>query len=211
MITKLNEKEKPEWERVYGEARQLLSVERSSKIATEHIKGLRNQRVNSIKAIPIETKESNFIVRDDNGEFYFDATLMSTRTNNDGISFDIGLLNKWADYINANGILGDVDHDLFNSMVREGHSEQEILDFMKNKPGISKAVKAYIKNGALKIRAWIDKRYKNVLEKAKGLSLESIVSKTDSDNPNHVLDGDLFGFTFNVNSNPASEDAKIDE
>lgn len=207
----LNEEEAQTFNEVYGEARQFLSVDKSVGLAFEEVEKQRLTRINSLTPARLEVGGSDFVVRDAEGNYYFDATLMSTAPNVDGLFFDESLLKKWADFINEKGILGDVDHDLYKQMVNAGYDDKRIVSFMKDKPGIAKAVKAFFEDGALRIRAWIDKRYKNILGKSKGLSLETMVTKTNPDNDFHILDGDLYGFTFNVDTTPASLDAKIDK
>ena len=56
------------------------------------------------------------------------------------------------------------------------------------------------------VRAIIDKRYKKIIEKANGVSLEAIVSRDANGN---VTDGDLLGFTFAVNQRPVNPRAVI--
>jgi len=95
--------------------------------------------------------------------------------------------------------LGDVDHKEFESLVQAMYSEDEVKERIKEKPSIAKAVKAVFDNGALWVKAILDKRYRKMLEKSKGVSLEAIV---ETDNIGTVLAGDLLGFTFGINEDP---------
>lgn len=117
------------------------------------------------------------------------------------------LLQKWADKINEGyPILGDTDHEFSQRLAKSNLTEEEIKELSKEKPSIAKAVQAVVDNGRLWVKALIDKRYKRLLEKAKGVSLEALVNVG---NDGTVLDGNLTGFTFAINQDPVIKETGL--
>lgn len=164
----------------------------------------------NVHRVRFDLKQENgvLIKRSSDGEAYFEAVLMDELPNEDGIRFTPEALMGWADYINKNGLLGDVDHEEYDRLVEKGYSHEQIKSFLKNKMNsISKALKAVYDQGKLWVRGIIDKRYIKQLENAKGLSLEALA---DLDVVNNVVKGgELLGFTWNKNTTPASSSAKL--
>jgi hypothetical protein len=212
----MEQEDKDFWIKVYKTAKVGVSPLKAKDIADR----LTNERIETRKAtitnglntlrLDIQDHGGEILIRDDDGEYYFDAVLMGIDEHIDGKRISPELLQKWTDHINENGLVADVDHLQIKKLIERGYTPQKIKDYMKSKPGIAKTVKAYFEDGVLRIRAWIDKRYQSIMKKVKGLSLESFVQYDDND-PNLAVDGDLFGFTFNVNTSPAYLGAKIEQ
>jgi ribosomal protein L23 len=210
MIEQLNEADRKEWFRAYNTAKVAVSPLRAKEVADKYVSNILHKRSLMVRTIDFQVvkQEGELLIRDEDGEYYFDAVLMGSDVHKDGKRISEELLMKWTDYINEHGLVADVDHETIKRLISQGKDMSYIKTYMKNKPGIAKAVKAFFEDGVLKVRTWIDKRYKNIISKVKGLSLESIVEydKTDRD---LVTGGDIFGFTFNVNTEPAYAGAAI--
>lgn len=150
---------------------------------------------------------SGFIKRSDDNEDYVTLVLNTTESHRDGKKFSPGLLQKWADSINNNPIVGDIDHELFDKVLSSVNSDAAVQGILKSKKGIAKTLKAIYENGKLWVRAIIDKRYKKVIENSKGVSVEAFITEKTSND--EILDADLLGFTFNINTTPADYGAGV--
>jgi hypothetical protein len=144
----------------------------------------------------IDTSGPELIKRTADGEEYLDFRLSDTMEDSYGTKMPEHLLRRWADIINKELPVGDIDHEEFDRLLQAGLSDDQVKEALSKKPGIAKAVQAMVKDGVLWVRAFIDKRYKKVIEKVKGASIEAIVTKDDAGN---ILDGDFLGFSFAVN------------
>lgn len=149
-----------------------------------------------LELVQFTSSNSGFISKTEDGQEYMEYTLANTKPDKDGDIYTPELLEKWVQHINSNPLVGDIDHEEYNKWITSGLPESEIIERIKNKPGIAKAIKAFIENGALKIRTFIDKRYKKLITAANGVSLEAIVTRNDS---GKIIDGNLLGFTFGIN------------
>jgi hypothetical protein len=153
----------------------------------------------------IDTSQG-FIKRSlDDNEDYITLILNGTEPHKDGMQFSEAMLQKWADYINKNPIIGDVDHSEYDKLLSSALSDDDVKTYLKSKRGIAKSVKAVFEKGKLWVRALIDKRYKKLIEESKGVSVEAIVKKEN----NVAVDGDLLGFTFNILTTPADSLAGV--
>jgi len=113
----------------------------------------------------------------------------------------------WANYINKNPkLVGDIDHEFYDKVLQSNLSDEQVRSVLKNKKGIAKMVQAKYEKGKLWVRAIIDKRYKKVIEKAKGVSAEAWFNGTDG---KMITEGELLGFTFNVKTTPADYQARV--
>ena len=147
-----------------------------------------------------EIDSNQLIKQDANGDEYISAVLATTEKTKEGKTFTEDLLKKWEEDINnGNIIVGDVDHEFFDKIAMSA-TDRQIKTALKDKPSIAKTVKAIYDKGKLWVRLLIDKRYKNVIKKAKGLSIEGLV---ESDENGIVNNGELWGMTFCVNETPA--------
>jgi len=138
----------------------------------------------------------HFIQRDANGDEYISFVLSTNMPHKDGRQFTEENLKEWAEYINANPIIGDIDHQFYDYILKAGVSDEAVVNLLKNKKGIAKSVKAAYEKGKLWVKAIIDKRYKRLVDKSRGVSVEAVCDM-GKDN------WDLLGFTFNVNTTPA--------
>jgi hypothetical protein len=161
----------------------------------------------SVITFEVDDSEGFFLKRSDDGEDYITLKLGSSEKHHDGKSYSPELLQRWADKIN-NGemVIGDIDHEQYDSLMGTSMTDEMIRQTLKMKKGIAKGVKALIKNGVLYLRTWIDKRYRKIVEKCKGVSAEAFVSYGQDET---VEDGELLGFSFNLNTTPADPGAGV--
>lgn len=150
-----------------------------------------------LELLKFDVSNAGFISKTEDGQEYMEYTLANTKKDKEGDTYPIELIQKWSDFINSGNVLvGDIDHEEYNKWIASGLPEEQIIERIKNKPGIAKAIQAFIKDGALKIRTFIDKRYKKLISAANGVSLEAIVTRNES---GKIVDGNLLGFTFGIN------------
>jgi hypothetical protein len=195
------------WEEVYcsstkhGEEVALIAANNwltRQKVEPEFIK-------RSLVHFDIDSSQG-FIKRSlEDNEDYITLILNGTEPHKDGVQFSEAMLQKWADYINKNPIIGDVDHSEYDKLLSSALSDDDVKTYLKSKRGIAKSVKAVFEKGKLWVRALIDKRYKKLIEESKGVSVEAIVKKEN----NVAVDGDLLGFTFNILTTPADSLAGV--
>lgn len=166
----------------------------------------RTKKIRDIVYFKLDNKKE-FIQRTENGEDFISFKLVNVGYDTQGKNWTAPLLQKWAEQINSGQtVLGDIDHAEFEKLVQAMYSEEEVKERIQSKPSVAKAVKAVFENGALWIKAILDKRYRKMLEKSKGVSLEAIV---DTDDIGTVLDGDLLGFTFGINEDPVIDGTEV--
>jgi len=165
-------------------------------------------RTYQVERLKLELDNSKeLIVRTENGEEYVSFKLADVFRDKFGVKLPEFLLRTWEGAINSGKvILGDVDHEEYQRLLEEGHSEEEIKERLKEKPSIAKAVKAVFDGGKLFVKAIIDKRYKRLIEKSKGVSMEALVLRDEQGN---VVGGDLIGFTFGVKQDPVISGTEV--
>lgn len=189
------------WVALFNEAHKKYGEDRAFIIANtwlkKHIGGEKGFIKRSV--IHFEVVNNSLIKRSADGEDYVTFVLSSTSPHKDGVVFTEAMLKKWEQMINANPIVGDVDHTLYDSLLSSYLSDDMIRNVLKNKSGIAKTVKAIYDKGKLWVKAYVDKRYKKIIQKSRGVSAEALCSWAD----NMATDGEILGFTFNVNTNPA--------
>ena len=214
-VQKLGDSLKGKWISIFNAAEDKYGEERAFIIANTWLK--KSIKVTSVEAktervatiIKFEVDDSKELIKKtDSGEDYIDFVLTDNLPDKSGDSYPDALLAKWADQINSGDVLlGDMDHEEYDRLLKAGYSVDEVMAKLKEKKGIAKTLKAVIQKGKLWVRAIIDKRYKKIIkEKAKGVSLEAAVVR-DSDR--NIIDGDLGGFTFGVVDGPSNERAVI--
>jgi len=150
--------------------------------------------------------ENGFLSRSKDGEEFITLVLNTTDAHRDGIVFTEELLMDMARQINENPIVGDVDHMLYKRILQSGMSDEQVKRVLKSKPGIAKTVKAIYDKGKLWVRAIIDKRYKRLIQKSKGVSSEIFYSNVSGKTFNAA---EILGFTFNVKTTPAEYTAGV--
>lgn len=214
-VQKLPEQERKNWATVYQEFQPQgddVALYAANTWLQKHITrvsaiALTSKRERKVLRFEVNTSKE-FITRTDSGEEYISAMLTDVLENVDGSPLPIELLRKWAERINAGeAILGDIDHEEYKRIMSEGLSEAEVKALLRSKPSIAKSVKAVVQDGVLWLQAVVDKRYKNAIKKAKGVSIEAII-ETD-ERTGRVVDGDLVGFTFAVNEDLGNPRAQL--
>jgi len=185
------------WEAVYNRVFKTDGKQMATVVANTFIKrelGKQKEaiaRSKQFRTIKFELDTSGeFIKRDKAGNDYISFGLADTDNDVD-FTYTPELLQSWADKINAGDMLiGDLNHTEFDKLTMVHCDESIIKEKLKNKKGIAKVVRAIYENGKLWVKAFIDKRYRKVIEKAK-VSLEAFVNPGDT-----KTEGDLLGFTF---------------
>jgi hypothetical protein len=146
----------------------------------------------------LEKQNNEIVIMTDQDEEYVSAILADT-----SIEWTEAELEAFAKSINEGTPVGDIDHEALKQMIRSGYTDAQIKGAVKSKRGIAKAVKALVQDGKLWVRLAIDKRYRNVIKKAEGLSIEALRTKGVSGS------GQFLGFTFAVNEAPYNPNAVI--
>lgn len=160
-----------------------------------------------MERIQLQLSDTQLIKKSDDGEEYIDFVLTDLGADSRGDSYPESLVTKWVDQVNNGAFVGDIDHKEYDDIVGRATTIEQAAELIKSaKRGIAKTVKAVFDKGKMWVRAVIDKRYKKLIEKANGVSLEAIVTR-DADG--NVIDGDLLGFTFAVEQNPVNPRAVI--
>jgi hypothetical protein len=187
------------WLAVYNTALKKSNKEQALIVANSWLKKQKIVKQTFTK-VYFEIDKNQLIKQDANGDEYISAVLATTQKTKEGRVFTEDLLKRWEEDINnGNTIVGDVDHEFFDKIAMDATNRQ-IKTALKEKPSIAKAVKAVYEKGKLWVKLLIDKRYKNVISKAKGLSIEGLVQTDDN---GIVNSGELWGMTFCVNEEPA--------
>lgn len=150
--------------------------------------------------------ESKIIMNSDNEEFVMEAVLATTDKNTEGKFFSNEELDSIASQINALGsTLPDVDHEKLNMLVQKyGNNYQAIQAEISKEKGVFKTIRSAIQDGKLWIQAVLDKRYKNIVQKFSGLSIEALA---DSDETGRLHNPKYMGFTFT--KTPKLNDTRI--
>ena len=207
-ISNKSEGVKAKWVSLFNKIYKEKGEEEAFIVANTWLKRHLSSEAKLIKRSFIELEmdsSKGFIKRSDDGEDYISFILNSTVPHKDGRVFTEAMLQKWAEDINKGEVvIGDIDHQHYDKALAT-LTDDQVRHALKKKPGIAKAVKAIYDKGKLWVRAMIDKRYRKLIEKAKGVSVEALCSWAD----NIAVDGDILGFTFNVNTEPADSMAGI--
>lgn len=160
----------------------------------------------------IDSKEGILVKRDAQGNDYIDMVLQDCLTpDHDGQMWSEKLLQKWADEINSGKVevLGDIDHEDYDDIVEKHFDIDTIkrkLAERKQTNSIAKGVQAIVDKGRLWLRALIDKRYKKLITKGTGVSIEAYADRKQVHE-----DGDLLGFSFILNNpvGPSKQTARV--
>ena len=205
-ISKLPNKQKAKWSAIYGHVKDSYGSEQAMVSANTWLNSqlkpieviARSENSREMISFKIDTTE--LIKRSEDGEEYVTAVLTTTDTHKDGERFTEDVLKSFADSINKEPLVSDVDHKLYDELLDSTVSTEGIMSMLKAKTGIAKTVKAIYEKGKLFVRLMIDKRYRNQIKNAKGMSVEAIINNRKD---GAVSDASLLGLTFNINSNPA--------
>lgn len=159
-----------------------------------------------IYSFVLDEPEVKVVMNSETEEIIMDAVLADTSKNTEGDYFTEEELKEIESQINTMGsTLPDVDHEKLNSLVRKyGNNYDLIVGELRNQKGIFKNIKAVFDKGKLWIQTTLDKRYKNHINKFKGLSIESLAKR---DSTGRLRNPKYLGFTFT--NTPKLKAAKI--
>ena len=175
-------------------------------IKTTKVEG-KTENAYFIERIQLQLSDNQLVKKADDGSEYIDFVLTDTGADSKGDRYPVGLIQKWIEQVNSDVFIGDIDHKEYDDIVSQATTVEQAAELIKSaKKGIAKTAKAVFDKGKMWVRAIIDKRYKKLIEKANGVSLEAIVTRDASGN---IIDGDLLGFTFAVNQKPVNPRAVI--
>lgn len=121
-----------------------------------------------------------FIQKGKDGEYYLEGVLSDNKMDSMGKKFTPETLKDFAHQINKRGIFGGITHGEWDSLkMKYSHlSEDEFIEKALNeRKGILKVIKAVFDKGKLWIKALIDKRYLNHVNKFKSMSIEALIPK----------------------------------
>lgn len=210
-VQKLSPASTEKWQTIFDIAQTRTGSEESAMIVANswlqrHMSSCavaRSKKVRDIVRFTVDTTAPEFIKRTDSGEEYLVAVLQDVYGDSDGMRWSPEILQEFADQVNSGAqVIGDIDHAEYDEILSSACTEEEVLARFSQKKGIARAVQAVVENGKLWIKALIDKRYKKMLqERARGLSLEAVVTKDDE---GKAMKGKLLGWTFSVNESPAN-------
>lgn len=213
-VQKLSPEARAKWVAIFNAVfkteGESMAFAMANKWVKEHIKKketmARTERVRDIVEFEVDMSQ-DLIQRTEDGQEYISFKLADTFKDKFGVQVPPEVLQRWADAINSGeAVLGDVDHEYMTKLEQAGYSIDQIKAELKSKPSIAKAVKAVYEKGRLWVRALIDKRYKSVIQKSKGVSMEAVVNR---DNQGRVYGGDLLGFTFAVKHDPVIQGTEV--
>lgn len=103
----------------------------------------------------------------------------------------------------------DVDHEVLNKLISEYNGNIELIaNAMKKRKGLIKSIQAVVKDGKLWIKGKLDSRYKKIMSRVKGMSIESITNNLHSDGKT-IKGSKYLGFTFALNDTPKIAGAKL--
>lgn len=203
------------WKSAYLTAADLYGFDRAIKVANawllKKMDDLENQPdeeddgseeikerlMDKIVSTELEAEESELVSFSENGDIVLNAVLATDLpSKRDGLAYTESSLIDLADQINKRGMtLPDIEHSVYDKVMEETATLEEFKAKLKNEKGLLTKVKAFVQNGKLLIRAWLDKRYKNHVNKYKSLSLEAHVPMENRVN-GKIQKAEVLGFTF---------------
>jgi len=145
---------------------------------------------------------TQMVSRTDDGNIAVSFKLADVFKDKFGVQLPEKVLKKWEAKLNSGSILGDIDHEAYEQLMKQNLSDEEFVHRLENKPSIAKSIKAVFDKGRLWVKAIVDKTYESLLNKAKGVSMEASIIRNDSGD---IVDADLHGFTFGVKNDPVIE------
>lgn len=155
----------------------------------------------------IELKDDVFIQKAEDGNYYIEGVLSDIFPDSDGWSFTEDALKDFAEQINNLPIFGGITHQEWNDIkMKYSHLPENLfVEKARNeRQGILKTVKAIYDKGKLLIKAIVDKRYLNHVNKFNKMSLEAFMPIKDKVNKKYIK-GKILGFALDNNAiNPRS-------
>ena len=213
-VKKLSESNRSKWVSIFNRVHKDEGEKMAFVVANRWLK--RNIKKKTATARTSHTRErvffevdtsKEFISRTENGEEYVSFKLADIMKDKLGVQLNENILNNWAEQINSgDAIIGDIDHENYNKLLQSNLSEEEIMRRLKEKPGIAKSLMAKVQDGVLWVKALIDKRYKRLIQKAKGVSMEALLERDEHDN---LTNANLLGFTFGVKDDPVVNGTEV--
>jgi cation transport regulator ChaB len=179
---------------------------RFNKVDGKYVANSKDFTVPTLYSFSLSEPTTKVIMNADIEEIVMEAVLATDERNTEGKYFTTEELGQIAEQININGsTIPDTEHEVLQTLIKTyGHNYDKIRNELKNKKGIMKSIKAAVEDGKLWIQAVLDKRYKNHLEKFKGLSIEAVA---DADITGRLKNPMYLGFTFT--NNPKLRNAQI--
>jgi hypothetical protein len=157
----------------------------------------------------LEATGNELVVSDVDGELIVDAVLATTKAfinprGEERFFTDEDLMDI-ANQINSQGSTNPIftHAELAELVMKHGFNYELVANELKNNRGLIKSVKAVVEKGKLWIRAMLDKRYKNHVNKFKGVSIEAFSTPQG----NRLTKPQYLGFIFT--NNPRDSQATI--
>jgi len=155
----------------------------------------------------IESSPQQIIVNAFNDdEIEIEGVLASTTPRKgDGKWFTEESLEALAEQINSNGsTLPDVEHAVMAALRDQFVPADRLPRKVMEEKGMFNRIKAAVRDGKLWIKAWLDARYKEIINLYKFLSIEALAKPQDDGS---LIDPMYLGFTFT--ENPRIPDASL--
>ena len=161
----------------------------------------------SFMSIGLEFEEPKIVMNGESEEVMIEAIMADNTPNTEGQYFTDKELEEIATQINTEGsTLPDESHMILNSLAkRYGSNYDAIMHRIKEEKGVFNTIKAVVKEGKLWFQAFLDKKYKDMVSKYKGISIEVLGDSTGS---GRVLSPKYLGFT--LTNSPKLKSALID-
>ena len=149
----------------------------------------------SLVSIGLEFSEPKIVMNGDTEEVMIEAVMADTSPNTEGQYFTDEELTLIANQINEEGsTLPDEGHSVLKSLVKRfGSNYEAIRAKIREEKGIFNTIKAVVKDGKLWFQAFLDKKYKDLVSKYKGISIEVL---GDDNGSGRVMSPKYLGFTL---------------
>lgn len=160
----------------------------------------------SLVSIGLEFCEPRIVMNGDSEEVLIEAVMADTTPNDKGQYFTETELTLIANQINTDGsTLPDEGHSVLKSLVEKFGSNYDAIEArIKEEKGIFNTIKAVVKDGKLWFQAFLDKKYKEIVSKYKGISIEVL---GDDNGSGRMMAPRYLGFT--LTNSPRLNAAKI--
>lgn len=161
----------------------------------------------SLVSIGLEFCEPKIVMNGDTEEVMVEAVMADTNKNSEGQYFTDKELQEIANQINTEGsTLPDEGHSVLQGLMKEFGSNYEAIKVkIKEEKGVFNTIKAVVKDGKLWFQAFLDKNYKDLVNKYKGISIEVL---GDNNGSGRIMSPKYLGFT--LTNTPKLKAATID-
>ena len=153
---------------------------------------------------------AELVINGDGDGFFFEGTLANVFDSfitSSGFSrkFDEEALLSLAEQINSMGsTMPDFNHSELTKVLESTSDPEAILNSLKKRKGLITEIKAVVKDGHLWVRGKLDSRYKSMVNRLKGISIESLATNIKG---GLVKGAKYLGFTFT--DKPQMKQAKV--